>query len=100
MMKKTAERTATGSVQMPAHEVVYQQLREQILFGEIGAGTAYKLIVNLMGSVQIVALAEGMAVARQLYQPAEFVAVDYDNIPTAVFSLPNMATCLYLYGNG
>ncbi|MCJ8169067.1 glutathione-disulfide reductase [Atopomonas sediminilitoris] len=39
-----------------------------------------------------VALAEGMAVARQLYQPAEFVAVDYDNIPTAVFSLPNMAT--------
>ena len=39
-----------------------------------------------------VALAEGMAVARRLYQPEAFVPVDYQNIPTAVFSLPNMAT--------
>ncbi|MEP3246037.1 MAG: NAD(P)-dependent oxidoreductase [Sneathiella sp.] len=39
--------------------------KEQILFGDIGAGTAYKLIVNLMGSVQIIALAEGMLVAEK-----------------------------------
>ena len=39
--------------------------REIIRFGDIGAGTAYKLIVNLMGSVQIVALAEGMLVAEK-----------------------------------
>jgi len=39
--------------------------KEIIRFGGIGAGTAYKLIVNLMGSVQIVALAEGMLVAEK-----------------------------------
>ncbi len=36
----------------------------QIRFGEIGAGTAYKLIVNLMGSIQILALAEGLRTAE------------------------------------
>jgi 3-hydroxyisobutyrate dehydrogenase len=36
----------------------------QLEFGEIGAGTAYKLIVNLMGSIQIAATAEGLLVAE------------------------------------
>ena len=31
------------------------------VFGGVGAGTGYKLMVNLMGSVQIAALAEGLA---------------------------------------
>ena len=39
-----------------------------------------------------VALAEGMAVARRLFKPEEYRKVDYALIPTAVFSLPNMAT--------
>lgn len=39
--------------------------REFIHFGEVGAGTAYKLIVNLMGSVQIAAVAEGMLIAEK-----------------------------------
>lgn len=39
-----------------------------------------------------VALAEGMAVARQLFAPEAYRAVAYQNIPTAVFSLPNLAT--------
>lgn len=39
-----------------------------------------------------VALAEGMAVARHLFRPAEYRPVDYRLIPTAVFSLPNIAT--------
>ncbi|MBB6343083.1 glutathione reductase (NADPH) [Pseudomonas fluvialis] len=39
-----------------------------------------------------VALAEGMAVARRLFKPEEYRPVDYQNIPTAVFSLPNVAT--------
>jgi len=30
-------------------------------FGTVGAGTAYKLVINLMGAVQIAAAAEGMA---------------------------------------
>lgn len=39
-----------------------------------------------------VALAEGMAVARRLFKPAEYKPVSYDNIATAVFTLPNIAT--------
>lgn len=35
-------------------------------FGPIGSGTAYKLMINLMGAVQIAALAEGIAFAEKL----------------------------------
>lgn len=34
-------------------------------FGEVGAGTAYKLIINMIGAVQIASLAEGMALAEK-----------------------------------
>jgi 3-hydroxyisobutyrate dehydrogenase len=34
-------------------------------FGPVGAGTAYKLMINLMGAVQIAAAAEGMALAER-----------------------------------
>ncbi len=37
--------------------------RETIRFGDVGAGTAYKLVVNLMGTVQIAALAEALLIA-------------------------------------
>ncbi|WP_431484238.1 glutathione-disulfide reductase [Pseudomonas solani] len=49
---------------------------------------------DVIGRVQLtpVALAEGMAVARRLFKPAEYRPVDYDHIPTAVFSLPNIGT--------
>lgn len=49
---------------------------------------------DVIGRVQLtpVALAEGMAVARRLFRPQEYRPVDYRNIPTAVFSLPNIAT--------
>lgn len=49
---------------------------------------------DVIGRVQLtpVALAEGMAVARRLFKPEEFRPVDYDHIPTAVFSLPNIGT--------
>jgi 3-hydroxyisobutyrate dehydrogenase len=36
-----------------------------IRFGEVGAGTTYKLIVNLMGAVQIAATAEALLVAER-----------------------------------
>lgn len=36
-----------------------------IYFGGVGSGTAYKLIVNMMGAVQIASLAEGMALAEK-----------------------------------
>lgn len=34
-------------------------------FGGVGAGTAYKLIVNLMGAVQVAGAAEGLAMAQR-----------------------------------
>lgn len=51
-------------------------------------------IGDVIGRVQLtpVALAEGMAVARQLFSPQQYRPVDYRMIPTAVFSLPNIAT--------
>tara|TARA_R110000822_G_scaffold66105_8_gene161572 strand:+ start:4261 stop:5625 length:1365 start_codon:yes stop_codon:yes gene_type:complete len=39
-----------------------------------------------------VALAEGMALARRLYKPEQYVPVDYRDIPTAVFCIPNIGT--------
>lgn len=38
---------------------------QRLHFGPVGAGTAYKLIVNLMGAVQIGAVAEAMALAER-----------------------------------
>ncbi|MGH8419405.1 MAG: glutathione-disulfide reductase [Pseudomonas sp.] len=49
---------------------------------------------DVIGRIQLtpVALAEGMAVARRLFKPEQYRAVDYNHIPTAVFSLPNIGT--------
>lgn len=51
-------------------------------------------IGDVIGRVQLtpVALAEGMAVARRLFKPEQYRTVDYQMIPTAVFSLPNIGT--------
>ena len=51
-------------------------------------------IGDVIGRVQLtpVALAEGMAVARRLFQAQSYRPVDYQLIPTAVFSLPNIGT--------
>ncbi|ALD96678.1 glutathione-disulfide reductase [Pseudomonas syringae] len=51
-------------------------------------------IGDVIGGVQLtpVALAEGMAVARRLFKPEQYRPVDYNHIPTAVFSLPNIGT--------
>ncbi|MGC3982308.1 MAG: glutathione-disulfide reductase [Steroidobacteraceae bacterium] len=51
-------------------------------------------IGDVIGGVQLtpVALAEGMAVARHLFRPDEYRPVDYQLIPTAIFSLPNVGT--------
>jgi 3-hydroxyisobutyrate dehydrogenase len=38
---------------------------DRVHFGPVGAGTAYKLVINLMGAVQIAAAAEGMAIAER-----------------------------------
>jgi len=43
-------------------------------FGPPGAGTAYKLMINLMGAVQIAAAAEGMAIAERAGLDPDLVA--------------------------
>jgi 3-hydroxyisobutyrate dehydrogenase len=49
-----------------------------IHFGEVGTGTAYKLIINMLGAVQIASLAEALAIAEaaglDLHTVAEAVA--------------------------
>ncbi|WP_158178459.1 glutathione-disulfide reductase [Pseudomonas viridiflava] len=51
-------------------------------------------IGDVIGGVQLtpVALVEGMALARRLFKPEQYRPVDYNHIPTAVFSLPNIGT--------
>ena len=38
--------------------------KQTVHFGAIGTGTAYKLMINLQGAIQIAAVAEGMALAE------------------------------------
>jgi 3-hydroxyisobutyrate dehydrogenase len=52
---------------------------EQLHFGPVGAGTVYKLIINLMGAVQIAAAAEGMALAER-------AGLDLDQVARAIAS--------------
>ncbi|HEY3545763.1 MAG TPA: NAD(P)-dependent oxidoreductase [Propionicimonas sp.] len=51
---------------LDAAGVFLEPLAAQILhFGPVGSGTAYKLIVNLIGAVQIAGVAEGLALAER-----------------------------------
>ncbi len=53
-------------------------LNQQIFhFGPVGAGTAYKLMINLMGAVQIAAAAEGLVIAEQ-------AGLDLDQVRQAI----------------
>jgi 3-hydroxyisobutyrate dehydrogenase len=47
---------------------------DRVHFGPVGAGTAYKLVINLMGAVQIAAAAEGMAMAERAGLDLDVVA--------------------------
>jgi 3-hydroxyisobutyrate dehydrogenase len=57
-------------------------------FGPVGAGTVYKLLINLMGAVQIAAVGEGMALAQaaglDLGQVAAMLAKGQSASPQAV----------------
>jgi len=66
-----------------------ERLGERIIhFGPVGAGTAYKLTVNLMGAVQIAGAAEGLAMAAaaglDLAQVAEALAAGQAASPQVV----------------
>jgi 3-hydroxyisobutyrate dehydrogenase len=56
-------------------------------FGAVGTGTAYKLIINLMGAVQIASAAEGMALAQRAGLNLDVVA---DAIATGQAASPQV----------
>jgi 3-hydroxyisobutyrate dehydrogenase len=65
--------------ELAAAEPLLRPLRREIIrFGDVGAGTTYKLIVNLMGAVQVAATAEALLVAERagldLHQVVEALA--------------------------
>ena len=54
------------TVDFEAVRPVLDELANRVLhFGGVGAGTAYKLAINLIGSVQIASAAEGLALAER-----------------------------------
>jgi len=58
-----------------------------IRFGPVGAGTAYKLIVNMMGAVQIASAAEALAIAERV---GLNIAVVADAISTSQAASPQV----------
>lgn len=66
-----------------------------IRFGSVGAGTAYKLIINMIGAVQIASAAEGMALAQRagldLAIVADAIAVGQAASPQVVRNVRRMA---------
>ena len=52
-------------------------------FGSVGTGTAYKLMINLMGAIQIAALAEGLAQAERCGLNREVVIAAVENSAAA-----------------
>jgi 3-hydroxyisobutyrate dehydrogenase len=54
---------------------VLDAISERIIhFGKVGTGTAYKLIINMLGAVQIASAAEAMAIAERAGLDLELVA--------------------------
>jgi 3-hydroxyisobutyrate dehydrogenase len=59
-------------------------LADRVLhFGAVGAGTAYKLIINLVGAVQIGSAAEGMALAERAGLTAGAVGAAFETSQAA-----------------
>jgi 3-hydroxyisobutyrate dehydrogenase len=64
-----------GPADLDAARPIFASLAARVLhFGEVGQGTAYKLMVNLMGAVQIASAAEGVALAERAGLDLKLVA--------------------------
>lgn len=60
---------------LDAARPVFASLATRVLhFGDVGQGTAYKLMVNLLGAVQIASAAEGIALAERAGLDLKLVA--------------------------
>ncbi|MGC3995764.1 MAG: NAD(P)-dependent oxidoreductase [Propionicimonas sp.] len=65
---------------LAAARPLFEAVSDRVLhFGPVGTGTAYKLIVNLMGAVQIAGAAEGLAMAER-------AGLDLDQVVDALAS--------------
>jgi len=85
-----------GTDDLAAADPYLAPLCERIFrFGPVGSGTAYKLMINLMGAVQIAAAAEGMAIAEKagldLEAVADAIAVGQAASPQVVRNTRKMA---------
>lgn len=74
---------------------ILQALAQRILrFGGVGCGTAYKLIINMVGAVQIASAAEGLAIAEraglEVGAVADAVATSQAASPQVVRNLRRM----------
>jgi 3-hydroxyisobutyrate dehydrogenase len=55
-----------GAAELAAARPLLDALANRVFhFGPVGAGTAYKLVINLIGAVQIASAAEGLALAER-----------------------------------
>ena len=70
-----------------ARELLSAFSRRVFHFGGIGTGTAYKLIINLLGAVQIASVAESMAIAERAGLDLRIVA---DAIATGQAASPQV----------
>ena len=66
-----------------ARELLAPLAQRVLHFGAPGAGTAYKLIVNLMGAVQIGSAAEGLALAERVGLDGPTVAAAFETSQAA-----------------
>jgi 3-hydroxyisobutyrate dehydrogenase len=79
---------AEAEVLRAAQPILSAFSNQTMHFGPIGAGTAYKLMVNLLGAIQIASVAEGMAIAERaglnLHTVAEAIATGQAASPQVV----------------
>jgi 3-hydroxyisobutyrate dehydrogenase len=76
--------------------VLLEPIAERVLrFGPVGAGTAYKLMINLVGAIQIASAGEGMAIAERaglsLSVVADAIALGQAASPQVVRNTRRMA---------
>ena len=77
-----------GPEDLAAAEALLAAFARRIIhFGAVGAGTAYKLIVNMLGAVQIASAAEAMAIAERVGLDLRVVA---DAIATGQAASPQV----------
>jgi len=79
---------ATAEDLQAAQPIMAALSKQTFHFGAIGAGTAYKLMINLLGAIQIASVAEGMAIAERaglnLHSVAEAIATGQAASPQVV----------------